>query len=456
MPVIESVVRRLRALLVAVATGICAAGLPAAPSAPPNIIFILADDLGWGDVAFHGGKVPTPHLDRLAKNGVELTQHYSAMSCSPTRTALLSGRYWSRFGVLAPTNARVFAAETVTLPKALQQRGYQTALVGKWHLGSKPQWSPNHFGFDYSYGSLAGGVGPYDHLYKKGEDSVTWHRNGALIEEEGHVTDLIVREAVTWIGQPRAAPFFLYAAFTAVHLPLKEPEAWLQKVPASITEPVARHYAASILHLDDAVGQIVAAVGRLPKDRPTIVVFTSDNGATNVENNDRQYPDGDYPSGRIPGSNGPLRGIKTQLYEGGIRVPTVIHAPGLLPARTVAEPVHIVDWMPTFCALAGYDGSALDFDGRDLWPQLTGKAHAPATRTLYWASPRGKAIRVGHWKLIVTPAAQGRPATDELFDLGTDPNETKNLAAAQPERVTELKRQLAAVAKADRPALPKE
>ena len=142
--------------------------LVAAEEAKPNIVFIMADDLGWADVAFHGGNAPTPHLDRLAAQGLELTQHYVAPVCSPTRTGLMTGRCWSRFGVTNPQNERALPWDTITLPLALRNAGYETCLTGKWHLGSQPEWGPNHFGFDHSYGSLAGGVGPWDHSYKQG------------------------------------------------------------------------------------------------------------------------------------------------------------------------------------------------------------------------------------------------------------------------------------------------
>src|SRR5437868_1087498 len=165
----------------------------------PNIVFILADDLGYADVAFHGGNAPTPHIDKLAKEGLELTQHYVAPVCSPTRSALLSGRCWSRFNVTNPQSDRAYHWDTVTLPRALKSVGYDTCMTGKWHLGSLPEWGPNHFGFDHSYGSLAGGVGPWNHSYKQGEFAPTWHRNEKLLTEPGHVTDLIASEAVGWI-----------------------------------------------------------------------------------------------------------------------------------------------------------------------------------------------------------------------------------------------------------------
>ena len=215
----------------------------------PNIVFVIADDLGWADVGFHGGNAPTPRLDRLARESIELRQHYVAPVCSPTRAGLLTGRYWSRFGITTPTNSLALPVDTVTLPRALKTQGYDTCIAGKWHLGSLPVWGPNHFGFDQSYGSLAGGISPWNHRYKKGPFTFTWHRNEQLIDEQGHVTDLLTDEAVNWIHSRGSSPFFLYLPYTAIHLPLREPQRWVQQVPDSISGEVARHYAASVIHL---------------------------------------------------------------------------------------------------------------------------------------------------------------------------------------------------------------
>ncbi len=431
--------------------------LRAASAERPNIVFIIADDLGWADVAFNGGNAPTPHLDRLAREGVRLTQHYVAPLCTPTRVGLLTGRCWSRFGVTYPQNNRSLPWETVTLPLALRQIGYATCLTGKWHLGSRPEEGPARFGFDHSYGSLAGGVGPWNHRYKQGEFSRTWHRNGRLIEEPGHVTDLITNEAIAWLNrQQRENPFFLYVPYTAVHLPLKEPAEWMQRVPREITGEVARHYAASIIHLDDAVGRIVSALERNGQRERTLVVFTSDNGGSWAENADTKYPDDVYPSGRLPGNNRPLRGQKGELYEGGIRVPTIVHWPGRLTAREVATPCQITDWMPTLCNLAGSKaGAGLKWDGTDIWPAITGRGSLPA-RALYWAGNdfRSRAVREGDWKLI----ASGKPGeeTFELFDLARDPGEQADLAAQEPGRVSALKARLGEMARADHDAEVRE
>ena len=411
----------------------------------PNLVFIIADDLGWADVEFHGGNTPTPNLNRLLADGVELTQHYVAPVCSPTRAGFLTGRYWSRFGITTPINNRGLAFETVTIAKALGEAGYTTALVGKWHLGSKPEWGPNHFGFDHSYGSMAGGVTPWGHFYKKGPFSTTWHRNEELITEEGHVTDLLASEAVKWIERNTkddARPFFLYVPFTAVHLPIREPDEWLKKVPAGFEGEVARQYSACILHLDAAVGRIVDAIDQAGQAENTLIVFTSDNGGSTSENNDTKYPDDHCPNGRLTGNNAPLRGQKASVYEGGIRVPTIARWPGKLEAGTSFDtPACVVDWMPTFCKLAGANANTeqLKWDGLDLWPALTAQSKL-GERSIYITGPRERAwaLRQDNWKLVVH-TVKGSDPRIELFDLASDPSETTDLADDQPETVAELR-----------------
>lgn len=422
----------------------------------PNIVLILADDLGWADVAFHGGNAPTPNLDRLVKEGVELTQHYVAPVCSPTRTGLLTGRCWSRFNVTNPQNEQALPFDTVTLPKALQSVGYENCLTGKWHLGSVQAQGPNHFGFDHSYGSLAGGVSPWNHRYKEGPFTETWHRNEKLLSEKGHVTDLITAEAIGWLNKRQDKPFLLYVPFTAVHLPVKEPETWLARVPEKIKGDVPRHYAACIMHLDDAVGQIVAAVQRRKDAANTIIVFTSDNGGSTAENNDLKYPDDNCPSGKLPGNNHPWRGKKGDLYEGGTRVPTIVHWPQKFGTGKIDTPVQIIDWMPTFCALAGYQAKTdLKWDGVDLSQLLTNRQELP-DRPLYSVAPgwRARSLRFGNWKLIVT--GKGEAPKIELFDLSRHPDESINLAEKHPEKVEQLLKQLDEVAARDRDAMVKK
>ena len=415
----------------------------------PNIVFIIADDLGWADVEFHGGNTPTPNLNQLLAEGVELRQHYVAPVCSPTRAGFLTGRYWSRFGITTPINNQGLPFKTMTVAKALSKAGYSTALIGKWHLGSKPEWGPNHFGFEHSYGSLAGGIAPYNHHYKKGPYSVTWHRNHKLIEEEGHVTDLLTNEAVKWIGDKKSAdnpkPFFLYVPYTAVHLPIREPERWLKKVPQNITGDVARQYSACIMHFDAAVGRIIKAIDDAGQKDNTLIVFTSDNGGSTAQNNDTKYPDDKCPNGRLTGNNLPLRGQKGSLYEGGIRVPTIARWTNKLqPGSGFDTPACIIDWMPTFCALAEARTTTgqLKWDGLNLWPALNGKPLV--RRHLHLTGPGGKrwALRDGDWKLIFTRTKNRDKAKIELFNLALDPNEKNDLAEKNPEKTAELQGKL--------------
>lgn len=437
--------------------------LQSAAAPPPNIVLFLADDLGWADVPWHGSPAKMPHLDQLARTGVRLEAHYGHPMCSPTRAALLSGRYASRFGVTAAQNQRAYPWDTITLAGGLKAAGYETALTGKWHLGSKPDEGPQKFGFDHGYGSLAGGVTPYSHRYKEGEFTVTWHRNGKLIEEEGHVTDLIAREAVQWLEQRGGKPFFLYVPFTAIHVPIAEPEKWL-KANAHLTDPAQRLRAASASHMDDAIGQVLAALERRKLRDNTLVLFLSDNGAHGPSpNQGGPYP-GDYGTLRMGNDNLPWRGHKSGVYEGGIRTPGIAHWPGRLVPGEVSTPLHAVDWMPTLCKLAGAKPPAdLKWDGADVWPILTRQAKATPARTIYSAGVgfRSATLRHGDWKLIVNRATEGKkgakqPAGEELFNLAADPGETRNLAAEKPDVLADMKQRLADISARDREAMVKE
>lgn len=326
----------------------------------------------------------------------------------------------------------------MTLAKALKSKGYDTALIGKWHLGSKPEWGPNHFGFDYSYGSLAGGVTSWSHRYKVGPFSHTWHRNEELIEEEGHVTDLLTNEALEWMGDRGENPFFLYMPFTAIHLPINEPQEWLNKVPPTITSDIARQYAACIMHLDDSVGRIVNALEENGVRNNTLVVFTSDNGGSTTTNNTQPYPPDDSPAGNLTASNAPFRGIKGTVYEGGTRVPAVVSWPAKLPPRKESTPVAIIDWMPTFCQLAAYSSSKdLKWDGVDL-SQLLLKQKQLSERAIYIPGPswRAKSLRKGDWKLIVSGKEDDQFV--ELFNISEDPSEENDLAQIETSRLSKL------------------
>lgn len=438
--------------------------LQAADAPKPNIVLFLADDLGWADVTWHGSAYRMPCLDKLAKEGVLLEAHYVHPMCSPTRTALMSGRYASRFGVTAAQNERAMPWNTVTLARALKSAGYETALTGKWHLGSKPEEGPQKFGFDHSYGLLAGGCGPFNHRYKEGEFTHTWHRDGKLIEEEGHVTDLIAREAVRWIEERTDKPFFLYVPFSAIHVPIQEPEKWTA-MNAGITDPAERLRSATTSHMDGAITEVLAALDRKKLRDNTIVIFLSDNGAhPPTANQGGAYP-GNYGDLKVGHDNTPFRGYKTEVYEGGIRTPGIVHWPAKLKPGKLETPMFVVDWMPTFCALAGANPPGdLKWDGVNLWPLLSGQVKGLPARTLYSASPsfRAQMVRHGDWKLVVTKTESkkkkkgGAGVGEELFNLIQDPSETKNLAADKPEILAEMKQRLKDISARDKDALPND
>lgn len=430
-----------------------------ASSPKPNILVFLADDLGSADVPWRGGKYSMPVLDALAKESARLESHYVHPMCSPTRAALLSGRYASRFGCTGAQNELVYPSGTITLASALQSIGYRTALAGKWHLGSKPEWGPNHYGFDESYGSLAGGVGPYVHQYKTGPFEKTWHRNEKLLSEEGHVTDLIAREAERFLeAQTAAKPFFLYVPFTAVHVPITEPQEWLDR-NGHIDDAGARLHAACASHMDDAIGRVLTTLDKRGLRDNTIVVFFSDNGGHDTTSNVSQAYAGDYPNVKVAGHNTPLRGFKSQLYDGGIRSATIIRWPGHIAAGLqIDQPTHTVDFFPTLSKLAGYQPPQdLRWDGHDLGSLLLSpdKKLSPslADRTIYCAGVgyRGSALRQGRWKLIVD-----RKGTEELYDLAADPSESRNLASAEPQHLARLKALMQAAAVADRDSMTEE
>lgn len=441
------------------AAAVLLACLPAG-AAPPNIVVFLADDLGWADVPWHGSPYHMPHLAALAKDSARLEAHYVHPMCSPTRAALMTGRYASRFGVTGAQNERALRWNTVTLASALKSAGYDTAITGKWHLGSKPEEGPQKFGFDHGYGSLAGGTGPYDHRYKQGVFSHTWHRNAKLIEEEGHVTDLIAREAVSWVEARGDKPFFLYVPFTAIHVPMNEPEKW-REANKHLSDPGQRLRAACTTHMDDAIGQVLAALDRKKLRENTVVLFFGDNGAHGPSDNQGGAYPGEYEHHRVGNDNLPLRGHKSGVYEGGIRTPGLLSWPGKLAVREIHTPIHAADWMPTFCHVAGAKpGSDLKWDGQNMWPLLNEPKVESPTRTIYTAAPgfRAQALRYGDWKLIVTQAGNNKKnktgqTQTELFNLAADLGESKNLADSQPEKLADLQKRLAEVSSRDRDAV---
>ncbi|MBL9123805.1 MAG: arylsulfatase [Planctomycetaceae bacterium] len=434
--------------------GLAIAAAPLAAVARPNVLFIVADDLGWSDVGWHGGFGKTPHLDELVRTGIELDQHYVQPVCTPTRTALLSGRYPGRFGphALAPSNLRAMPIGTVTLASALKSLGYHTYQTGKWHLGSRAEWGPNVFGFDHGYGTLTGAADPWTHKYRHGPYEDTWHRDGRRSDEEGNATELIAAEAIRRIEEQRS-PWFVYVAFHAVHTPVDAPEEYKRLYEGiKFDEDPARHdsrlrMAAMVAQLDAKVGEFVAALDRTGQRDNTLIVFTSDNGGIESLKNAYVGTVGDSP---LNSENDPLRGQKNQLFEGGTRVCAFANWPGKLAPRRHAAPLHVVDWFPTIANLVGYPPAAdLAWDGVDQWPALTGNAARPGPRTIYIAMKGGQSLRHGDWKLI--RAAKSDP---QLFNIATDPYEQHNVIADHPEIAADLQARLSEQQALDQPKLP--
>ena len=411
----------------------------------PNILFILADDLGWGDVSYHGSDIRTPAIDRLAESGIQLEQHYVCPMCTPTRVSFLTGRYPGRFGRRAttPSNPPVLPDNYETLATSLRNNGYDTGLFGKWHLGSSPQFGPNYFGFNTSYGSLAGGVDPYNHHYKRGEFSQTWHRNCQLIKQSGHVTDLITDEAIKWLVG-REKPWFCYVPFTAVHVPIKAPQKWLDQYQFStydddpLKDQSFKRYAAYTSQMDSAVGRLIEVLECLNQRDNTIIIFSSDNGAISSArlHSSDQYPGWQEEQPKL-GSNKPFRGQKAQLYEGGIRTPTIINWRGTLSPSVCLQPLHIADWMPTLTNLANCKlNHDPKWDGVDIWPVIT-EGEKVDNRVLFWNFKGTQfCLRQGNWKLITTDDMSA--SDSQLYHIESDPYETTDLSLGRPEIVKQL------------------
>ncbi len=419
----------------------------------PNILLIVADDAGWHDVGYHGSEIKTPHIDALAKTGLELDQFYVYPTCSPSRASLLTGRYASRFGIAGPIDMRsrqTLPKDVITLPEMLRRRGYNTAITGKWHLGLRPESGPRQFGFDYSYGFLHGQIDQYTHRYKNGD--LSWHRNGAFIEEEGHATDLITREAVAFIKEKRdkSRPFFLYVPFSVPHYPLQEEEKWL-KPYTHIKNKSRRLFAASMSHMDDSVGRLIRTLEEEKLRENTLVIFLSDNGAQEKWAATFEYEGRHGPYDRL-GDNRPLRDWKKSLYEGGIRVPALVNWPGRLKPGKMGDMISVTDIMPTVAALVGRKKrQGQTADGKNIWPLLA-FGERPDDRSLYLRTASQMMLRRGDWKLIHNGNTP-EEGSDELYNLRQDPTEKENLAGKYPERVRELKKALQRELARDRASL---
>lgn len=423
-----------------------------AESAPrPNIVVILADDLGSHDVGWRGSEIKTPNLDKLALSGARLHQFYVQPVCSPTRAALFTGRYPFRYGfqtgVVRPWAQYGLPLEERMLSKALHDVGYETAIVGKWHLGHfQPEYLPTKRGFDHQYGHYNGAIDYFTHIRDDGFD---WHRDDKENHDEGYSTELIGKEASRIIRErDKNRPLFLYVPFNGVHAPHQVPEKY--SAPYSQISGRRKTYAGMVAALDHAVGEIVDSLRQQKMLDNTLIIFSSDNG-------------GPQP-GQLT-SNGNLRAGKGTVYEGGVRVCAFATWAGHIKEGTEVEsPIHIVDLYPTLLRLAGAPlEQSLPIDGRDVWDVINSGAASPHDAIVLNSAPNGGAIRVGNWKLVLNGALTtdeessaplkrpGKRGTKgegvELFDLKNDPSEKNNLASSNPDKVRELQLKYEAFAK---------
>lgn len=411
---------RWAALLAAWLLGLAyAAG---AAAAPPHIVLILADDLGHADLGVHGAtEIQTPAIDRIAREGARMTQAYvTAPYCAPSRAALLTGRTQQRYGfeynpesgLDEPGEPGLDPAER-TLGALLQAAGYETAAIGKWHLGFAPKHRPTRRGFDHFFGFLGS-----THAYHTARHPGALLRGEAPVAERTYLTDALAREAVAFLTREHTKPFFLYLAFNAVHVPLQPPPRHRERF-AKVASPERRAYLGMLAALDDAVGRVLDAIDAQGIREETLVVFLNDNGAS--RNNH--------------GRNAPFRGTKLTLEEGGIRVPFFVRWPGrVAPGLEVAAPVSVLDVVPTLVAAAGGKlPEGRDYDGVDLAPWWSGERRDRPHPRLFWRAGRTSAVRDGDLKLV-----RHREAT-ALYDLARDPGETRDLVASRPADVARLR-----------------
>jgi arylsulfatase A-like enzyme len=434
--------------LLAFTLGLAALGTRSALAAPdrPNILHIVADDLGWKDVGFNGGTdIKTPNLDALAGGGAKFSQFYCQSICTPTRAALMTGRYPLRYGLqtIAIPGPATYGLDTaeVLLPQVLKEAGYQTAIIGKWHLGHADQkfW-PRQRGFDYQYGPMIGELDYFTHSDAGVRD---WFRNNQVVHEEGYTTQLLGADAVKYIeSQDGKKPFFLYLTFNAPHTPYQAPEAYVAKY-AHLPDPTRRTYAGMVDCLDENIGKVVAALERKGLRENSLIFFHSDNGGTRNALFAGQMAD--LSKVVLPCDNGPYREGKGTLYEGGHRVAACANWPGKIKPGTVSGLFHAVDILPTYAALAGAStAKCKPLDGMNVWSTIAENQPSPRTELLYNVEPFRAGIRQGDWKLIWRNLL---PSSVELYNLALDPYEKNNLAAAHPEKIASLQARAEAWAK---------
>ena len=437
------------------------AGLPLAkPSTvvavkQPNIVIVVADDLGWADVGFHSDRIPTPHLDRIAREGVELDHFYVFPMCSPTRAGLMSGRYPIRFGmaraVIPPWRNFGLDPSELTLPEALAKVGYeQRGIFGKWHLGhNNTKWHPNNQGFTHFHGHYNGAIDYFD-LTREGERD--WHVNETASGEQGYSTDLIASAASRFIAKHArgAAPSLCYVPFNAPHSPFQAPEKYFKKF-AHLAEGTAKgknvnkrqKVAGMVSCMDDGIGQILRAIDDSGEGDDTLVWFFSDNGGVSA----------------IADNNLPLRGNKLDVWEGGVRVAAAIRWPsgGIRGGKKVSVPLSCIDVLPTLVKLTAGESSASlgnkPFDGRDVLDVLQVKRRQLDRELYFYHGQAGEdkekiAIRTAKWKLLINGPniASGEWKTAKhdrfLFRIDRDPNETTDLLSRYHEVAARLAKKL--------------
>lgn len=416
----------LRAFLILLFAG----AVFAQPARKPNFIFILVDDMGYADLSSFGSKdIRTPNIDRLAKEGVKLTQMYSnGPVCTPTRAAFITGRYQQRVGLEWAINATEkepgLPVEEGSLARTLKNNGYATALMGKWHLGSKPEFLPARHGFDEFFGIIGGNADMYSHRNLPGENVL--YEGESTTEIAGYLTEHLERRSVEFIQRHKDKPFFLYLAFNAVHWPFQRPNRPdMERTRETWFDGTRADYIVMMQSVDAAVGQVLSALDEQGIAKDTLVIFTSDNGGERLSD------------------MGPYFNTKGTLWEGGIHVPGLARWPAALPKGKVSAQVAItMDWTATILAAAGAQPER-QLDGVNLLPILQGK-QAMQDRTLCWridrAGFRQQAIRSGKWKLVTQPTS----VDQLLFDLERDPGERRNLFYEYQEKAKELRAKLAA------------
>jgi arylsulfatase A-like enzyme len=388
----------------------------------PNVIVILADDQGYAELGCQGCKdVPTPNIDSIAKNGVRCTSGYvSCPVCSPTRAGLVTGRYQQRFGHEHNPGKELdrknwgLPLDQKTIADYMKSEGYATGIVGKWHLGDNKQFHPNKRGFDEYFGFI-GGAHPY--LNPTLDSFNTIQRDGKPYDEKEYLTYAFGREAVSFIDRHKEKPFFLYLAFNAVHAPLEGAIRDAKAFP-EIEDPKRRTFAKMLMAMDNAVGSVLDKVREAGLENDTLIFFLSDNGG---------------PTPSTTSRNDPFKGYKTQVHEGGIRIPFMVQWKGHLPAGKVYDkPVISLDILPTAVAVAGGKAAA-NVDGSDLMPYLGGEKQGSPHHALYWRYDKQSAIRMGDWKL-----ARHEVYGSRLFNLADDPGEANDLFSKLPDKAKEL------------------